>query len=144
MLDHDTDHRLTAWLELRKHINISPQPFKDLIEFWNEVPFVPLNHLVDPYNQYDWPTPWEIIVHNKYDDFTKAVMIGYTLLLTDRYKNSKVEIRTLVDNDQNMLYNTVYVDDHWVINYKDNQEVTASDIGPTLRLENLIELQRPR
>ena len=71
-------------------------------------------------------------------------MIGYTLLLTEQYKNSDVQIKTLVDTEFKRLYNVVYVDDTWALNYDDNKVVPASNIPTLYRLENLIGLKRPR
>ena len=144
MFNLDTDDRLTAWSNVRKQVETDPDPLQVVVDFWNETPFTPLNHLVDPYYQAGWPTPWEIIVHNKYDDFTKAIMIGYTILSTDRFKNSKVQIKTLVDNDQNRLYNVVCVDDVWALNLRDSEAVSIDNIPSLYRLENLVELSRPR
>jgi hypothetical protein len=144
MFNLDVDDRLTAWLNLRNHINDSSDPLKDAVEFWSSTPFTAYNHHIDPYYPASWPTPWEMIVHNKYDDFTKAVMIGYTLLLTDRYKNSSVQIKTLVDTNLKRLYNIACVDDMWALNYDDGNVVPLSNIPSLYSLENLVELKRPR
>lgn len=144
MFKLDVEDRLSAWSALRKDVDISSDPLQTLIDFWANTPFVPHNHNIDPYYSASWPTPWEIIVENKYDDFTKAVMIGYTLLLTNRFKDSKIEIQTLIDNEQNRLYNIVYVDDEWALNYQDNQVVAKNKVPSLYRLENLVELKRPR
>lgn len=71
-------------------------------------------------------------------------MMGYTLLLTERFKNSQIIIKTLVDNDQNKLYNVIYIDNTWVLNYKDFEPVSIKNIPESLRLENQVELARPR
>jgi hypothetical protein len=105
---------------------------------------VAFNHRIDPFYQASWPTPWEIIVENQYDDFTKAVMMGYTLLLTDRYKDSQVQIKTLVDTTKNRLYNVLCVDDTWALNYSDNEVVLVDNIPSLYNLENLVNLERPR
>jgi len=89
-------------------------------------------------------TPWEIIENNKYDDFTKALMIGWTLKLTNKYKNSKIELKTLVDSNRTREYNLIYVDDSWVINYNDNGPIPALEINDGFKLENLIEVSSPR
>ena len=138
------EDRLAAWSELRKHLDQSKDPLQDVVTFWSDIPFTPHNHNIDPYYQESWPTPWEIIADNRYDDFTKAIMIGYTILLTDRFKNSKVQIKTLVDNDQNRLYNIVCVDDLWALNFRDSEAVSIDNIPSLYRLENLVELSRPR
>lgn len=144
MFDLEVDDRLSAWSDLRTRINSSLDPLKDVVDFWASTPFCAHNHHIDPYYSGSWPSPWDIIVENKYDDFTKAVMIGYTLLLTDRYKNSSVQIKTLIDTNFKRLYNVVYVDDMWVLNYDDTAVLPVSNIPSLYRLENLIELKRPR
>jgi hypothetical protein len=144
MFDLDVDDRLSAWSELRKQVDVCHDPLQTVTDFWSETPFVAHNHKIDPFYPASWPTPWEMIVENRYDDFTKAVMIGYTLLLTERFKSSEVQIKTLVDSDMKRLYNVVYVDDTWVLNYDDRQAVRADNIPSLYNLENLVELNRPR
>ena len=144
MFTLEVEDRLAAWSELRKHLDQSKDPLQDVVTFWSDIPFTPHNHNIDPYYQESWPTPWEIIADNRYDDFTRAIMIGYTLLLTEQYKNSDVQIKTLVDTEFKRLYNVVYVDDTWALNYDDNKVVPASNIPTLYRLENLIGLKRPR
>jgi hypothetical protein len=143
MFDSAVDDRLSGWAELRKNIETSETPFEDVVDFWSAAPFTAFNHNIDPFYVASWPTPWEIIVENKYDDFTKAVMIGYSLLFTDRFKDSDIQIKTLVDTEGKRLYNVVYVDDSWVLNYKDSQVVLADKVPSLYNLENLIELKRP-
>ena len=144
MFDLDVDDRLSAWSELRKHIDTSQDPFRAVTEFWMQTPFIAHNHKIDPFYQASWPTPWEIIVENKYDDFTKAVMIGYTILLTEKFKNSDVQIKTLVDTQFKRLYNIVCVDNTWVLNYDDSQVLHVDNIPSLYSLENLVVLTRPR
>jgi len=144
MFKLDLDHRLAAWSNLRKTLEISDDPLQDLIDFWQHTPIIPNNVLVDPYHRASWPTPWEIIEYNRYDDFTKAIMMGYTLLLTERYKNSTIQLRTLVDKVRKRLYNVIYVDDEQVLNFSDTEAFSTSQIPEEFLLENLIELERPR
>ena len=144
MFKLDLESRFEAWSVLRKNIETSEQPFIDLLEFWGNPPFTAYNPLIDPYYQASWPTPWEIIMENKYDDFTKAIMIGYTLLLTNRFKDSIIEIKTLVDSTNSRLYNIVCIDNTFVLNYDDSNIVNIESIPENYRIENLIELKRPR
>jgi hypothetical protein len=144
MFELEIDDRFTAWSLLRKQIDESTTPLNDLIAFWSLTPFTAHNHNIDPYYPASWPTPWEIIVDNTYDDFTKAIMMGWTLLLTNRYKDSSICVKTLVDNDHNRLYNVVVVDNHWALNYQDNQVIDADSIPSLYRLENQVELVKPR
>jgi hypothetical protein len=138
------DDRLSAWTEVRRQVDSSQTPFQEIIDFWSKAPLLPVNPEIDPFYQSSWPTPWEIIENNRYDDFTKTVMMGYTVLLTEKFKNSKVEIRTLVDKDRKRLYNVVYIDDKWVLNFLDFEMIESDKISNSFRVENLILLQRPR
>jgi hypothetical protein len=144
MFDLDVDDRLSVWADFRKSINTSSDPLQDVAHFWESTPFTAHNHQIDPYYQASWPSPWEIIVENRYDDFTKAVMIGYTLLFTDRFKDSDIQIKTLVDTEGKRLYNIVYVDDTWALNYDDSKVMLANNIPSLYRLENLVVLKHTR
>ena len=144
MFNQSVDQRLTEWVNHRKRLDEVEDPLQEVWDFWHNAPFVPHNRNIDPYFQQSWPSPWEIISENKYDEFTRALMIGWTLKLTNKFKNSKIELRTLVDNLRAREYNLVYIDDSWVINYNDNGPVSISAITETVRLENLVELTIPR
>lgn len=144
MFDLDIDARLEAWSNLRKRINVSSDPLQEVVDFWAVTPFEPHNHRIDHYYDGNWPTPWEIIEQNHYDDFTKAIMIGYTLLLTEKYQESSIEIRTIVDNECKKLYNIVCVDNAWVLNYNDQTPVLMDNIPSLYNIENLVHLKRPR
>lgn len=143
MFEQSSEDRLTIWAEFRKNLSVSASPLQEVLDFWNHAPRIIHNHLVDPYNPRSWPTPWEIIVNNKYDDFTLSLMIAYTLKLSDRYKDSKIEIKTMVDSSKTVLYNLVYVDDSNILNYS-STPIKESEIDNELYLENLIEVIFPR
>jgi hypothetical protein len=144
MFNQSVDQRLTEWVNHRKRLDEVEDPLQEVWDFWHNAPFVPHNRNIDPYFQRSWPSPWEIIAENKYDEFTRALMIGWTLKLTNKFKNSKIELRTLVDNLRAREYNLVYIDDSWVINYNDNGPVNALTITETVKLENLVEITIPR
>jgi hypothetical protein len=140
MFDLQADERLSSWAQLRQHLETSNTPLKDVAEFWNRAPFVPYNRNVDPFNQRAWPTPWDIIVENQYDDFTKALMMSNTLKLSTRFKNDNIMIKTMVDPSQNKSYNIVIINNEKILNYIDNEVVDIENLPQTFLLENLIEL----
>lgn len=144
MFNQSVDQRLTEWVNHRRRLDEVEDPLQQVWDFWHSAPFVPHNRNIDPYFQRSWPSPWEIIEQNKYDEFTRALMIGWTLKLTNKFKNSKIEIRTLVDSSRSREYNLIYIDDNWVINYNDNGPVNVSEVVGSFRLENLVELSTPR
>jgi hypothetical protein len=144
MFDLDVDDRLSVWATHRRQLELCADPFTLVWEFWGTAPFIPYNPKVDPYYRASWPSPWEIIVDNRYDDFTKALMIGQSLKMTNRFANSHIEIRTLVDKINNRQYNIVSIDGEWVINYSDNGPTLLKNVPESFLLENIIELSSPR
>lgn len=144
MFEQSPNERLSTWKQFRESLETSSDPFLDVIQFWHPCPFIPFNKNIDPFNPNAWPTPWDILVENRYDDFTKALMMAYTLKYTDRFAKSDIQVRTLVDNAQKLAYNVVCVDDKWILNYDDNQPVAAASVLDSFRLENLTVVERPR
>jgi len=144
MFNQPVDERLTEWIEHRRELDQNSNPLQAVWDFWQPAPFIPHNRNIDPYHRKSWPTPWEIIETNRYDDFTKTLMMGWTLKLTKKYQNSKIEIKTLVDSNRTKEYNVLYIDDTWVLNYNDNGPVDATEITDAFKLENLIEVTSPR
>ena len=144
MFNKSIDDRLTEWINLRNLLDNTESPLQEVWDFWHRAPFIPHNIDIDPYYQGKWPSPWEIIEKNRYDDFTKSLMIAWTLKLTNKFKESKIELKTMTDADNQKLYNLIYIDENWVINYSDNGPVEVDDIRNDLRLENLINIASPR
>jgi len=144
MFKLDVDGRLSSWAELRTQLETCEDPFQTVTDFWVNAPYVPYNNQIDPFHQKSWPTPWEIIVHNKYDDFTKALMMAYSLKFTQRFNKSVIELRTCLDKSKNTYYNIVCVDNLWVINYYDNAVIPMEKLPDSFLVENLIEVQAQR
>jgi hypothetical protein len=144
MFNKTIDERLSLWANHRRSLEVSDTPLEDAWEFWKLAPYVQYNNLLDPHYHQSWPSPWEIIVHNKYDDFTRAVMIGMTLKLTNRYKDSQIKIETYLDKTKTSVYNIVNIDDIWLINYNDIGLVKFENLSEDFYLENIIKLEPPR
>jgi hypothetical protein len=144
MFELSIDDRLTHWAGLRLALETSETPIQDVWEFWKDCPFVPYNKQIDPLNRRLWPTPWEIIADNTYDDFTKALMIAWSLKITKRYADHYIEIKVLIDREHNRQYNVVCVENSWAINYSDNGPISMKDLPDSLLPENFIVLDIPR
>lgn len=144
MFNLPVDSRLTEWLNHRQHLEETENPLQEVWDFWSHAPYIPYNRNIDPYYQKSWPTPWEIIDHNKYDDFTKSLMIAWTLKLTKKFNNSVIEVKSLIDESNNRAYNLVFIDNNWVINYNDNGPVSVDSVPDSFRLENIVEVKAPR
>jgi hypothetical protein len=144
MFNLSAEDRLSSWADHRHHLENCEDPLTETFEFWKESPYIPYNNKIDPYNYRSWPTPWEIIVYNKYDDFTRTVMMAYSIKYTQRFEECLIEIRTLVDNKRSACYNIVCVDNEWAINYNDIGIIHMEEIPETFLVENLIEVGHPR
>lgn len=144
MFEKSIDERLSIWFNFRKDLEEISDPLRSISYFWGDAPQIVHNTKLDPYNPKSWPTPWEIIVRNKYDDFTIAVMMGYTLRLTKRFSYDKIEVRLMVDNSRKQLYNMLCVNEQTILNYKKYEPVDIQELGQDFYLENIIELVFPR
>lgn len=143
MFNKSADDRLSEWSEFRKSLDLVENPLEAVAEFWYSAPRITHNHKIDPYNYKTWPTPWEMIVDNRYDDFSLALMIGYTLKFSNKFKDHNIQVRTMVDKLKNKLYNLVFVNDEIVLNYS-NEVVKVNDIDENLYLDNLVDINQPR
>jgi hypothetical protein len=140
----EVENQLDDWIKFRQNLVNSISPLEDIADYWSKKTPIQYNHSIDPYYPGSWPSPWEIIAEGKYDDLTIAIMIGYTIKLTEQFKNSSVVIKIQVDLTRTRLYNLVYVDDMYVLNYDQFNVVKAQDIEDSFFLENLVELAKPR
>ena len=144
MFDLALDQRLEFWLKFRRSLESSTNPLQEVWDLWRLSPFIQYNSLIDPYNAYSWPTPWEIIEDNRYDEFTRALMMAWTLKMTDKFKDSAIFLKTMVDTGKKRQYNIVCIDNNWVLNYSDTGPVGMDFIPESFSLENLIEVRAPR
>jgi hypothetical protein len=140
MFELPIDDRLSSWAQLRTLVETAYDPYGLILEFWHTAPFVPYNKNINPHHPKSWPTPWEIIVENQYDDFTKALMIAYTLKFTEKFANSKIDIRMCVDKEKSAYYNIVCIDDITVLNYQDFEETSWNSLPKSFLVENVIEV----
>lgn len=144
MFNLEIDERISVWVNHRNNLETAQDPLQECWDFWKLAPFVPHNNKVDPFHQRGWPTPWEIIKENKYDEFTKALIIAWTLKLTDRFRDSPIQINFFVDKLNFRQYTLVFVDNKWIINYHDEHPILVSNFSDSLLLQNSIEILRPR
>jgi hypothetical protein len=144
MFKEEMDQRLHLWFEFRQTLEDSTVPLQDLVDFWDFCPRIAHNSLIDPNYPRAWPTPWEIVERNKYDDFTLALMMGWTLLLTERFSKSHIEIKVIIDDTSSRVYNVLCVDNSLALNFKDHTVVGVDSIPSLYRVENIVPLKRPR
>lgn len=138
------EERLSYWFNFRKGLEEDSKPFDSVAKLWGSAPLIIHNTKIDPYNPKSWPTPWDIISRNKYDDFTIAAMMGYTIKLTERFSKDHIVAKTMVDHSKKQLYNLLYINEEVILNYKKQTAVKTQDIKEDLYLENSINIIFPR
>lgn len=124
MFEKRYEQRLESWAEFRGSLEESDDPFRDVVEFYKQAPFVSIH--TDPWNQSIWPGPWELVHENQYDDFCRVLGMCYSLQLTDRFKGSSFEIHICTINNLGYLY-LLFVDD-FVLGYDDDKPIPRQEL----------------
>lgn len=137
MFDKNIEDRLRAWYDFRQHLETDEQPFKSTVELYNTAPISAF--CIDPYTPENWPTPWELLEENKYDEFGYILGIGYTLGLTERFSNSVKEIHITQDKDRSTSHYLFFVDDD-VIGYDRGSIIKKENLPDNLIVESVYSL----
>lgn len=132
MLSKRYEDRLSAWKKLRTQIDIESDPIQTAINFWSPIPESTRN--IDPYDSATWPEPWEMIEENSFCEYTKILAIGYTLMLTEKYKDWHYEIRVGLDRKQSKLYYMLLAGEH-VVGFEDGKSVHISKLPKNIHIE---------
>ena len=126
------EDRLIAWRVLRDKLTSESDPVQTAIDFWNNIPKTIRN--LDPYDSTTWPDPWEMIEENVYCEYTSTLAIGYTLMLTEKFKDWHYEIQVGLDKDQSKLYYMLIAGDQ-VIGLDQDKSVHIKDIPNNIHIE---------
>lgn len=123
--------RLLDWKILRNQVEVSQNPFFDVIDYWAKIPYV--SNYIDPHKPEKWPDPWKLVIDGKFDDLALALAVSYTIRLTLRFIDSKIMIHmSIIDKNKTPDY-FVTVDDNicidistrQLIDFKEFQRVTS-------------------
>jgi len=131
------EDQFSFWNKFRSRIEKIDAPLEETIKFWTKAPLV--NKHLDAYRPETWPDPWQIIKDGKYNDLTIAIMMGHTLKLTDRFKDSDIEIKQYLDMNNKVVYNTCVVDNK-ILNYQYGEIVVEEELPKDLVLQMAIPL----
>jgi|LauGreDrversion4_2_1035121.scaffolds.fasta_scaffold49947_3 hypothetical protein len=126
------EDRLIAWRGLREKLTSASDPVQTAIDYWNTIPKSIRN--LDPYDSATWPDPWEMIEENVYCEYTSTLAIGYTLMLTEKFKDWHYEIQVGLDKDQSKLYYMLIAGDR-VIGLDQEKSVHIKDIPNNIHIE---------
>jgi len=120
--------RLEAWRSFRDTLETDEKPFDLVAQLWGQAPFV--NNYLDPYYPDSWPDPWHLILDDKLDNLAIALGMCYTLKLTQRFSDAKVEIYKSTSDKKTSRYYLV-VNDTTVFNLEHGQVTSRKSLDKT-------------
>lgn len=123
---HGTD-RLTAWRDFRNKLETSNTPLEDVAEFWSQAPFV--GPYLNPNEPESWPDPWHLVLDSHWDDLAIVLGMLYTIKLTDRFKDTQLDIRSFTAKDGRPQYLLVVNNKH-VLNLEYRCVITVEEVPP--------------
>jgi hypothetical protein len=135
-LDTSLQTRIASWRKFRIQLEVSKDPFQDTINLWDTAPRI--DRYLEPWDSQHWPTPWELLKENRFCPIAIPLMMGWTLKLTDRFKQSNVLIKICIDHSVQRYYNVLYIDS-MVLNYE-HKPVDASTLPESLIVQYSKEL----
>jgi hypothetical protein len=128
----DFENRIAAWLAFRQELENHSEPLQRVIDFWNKAPIS--SRTCDPFDQSTWLKPWDLIEDNHFCEFSKILAIYYTLVLTDRFKDSYFEIQVVNDREAHEIRYLLFVDDY-VIGYFYNRAIMQDELPMDLNIQ---------
>ena len=84
--------RLKDWQHIRSIVNDLDEPIDYLLEVFKLCPRTKTN--TDIYKKETWLTGWQLIERNEYDLFDICLLLSYTIILTEHFKNKDVMIHS--------------------------------------------------
>jgi len=139
VLHEEYEIKLSRWQNFRNELETSINPFEDVVTYYNTKKRCKLSS--NPWDQANWPNPWELLEVNKYCDFTLTLASCYTLQLTDKFKDCKFEIHISIDNVNEELLYPLYVDDK-ILCYNYDGVVQNSDLPTTIISQRIYKMPR--
>lgn len=140
MFDLQYEDRLRAWRDFRNYLEESRKPIQDTINFVNQAPVGKLE--LNLWNNSEWPQPWELVEATRFSEQAKILLICYTLQLTERFADQKVEIHigSRVENNDDLLF-LLYIGEY-VVGYIYDIPVPVSDLPKSLVSQRIYTMPR--
>ena len=126
MYDLKFEDKVKVWKDLRNTIEVSSRPFDLLNQFIKELPRS--SRKENPWDPNSVAEPWHLIENSSFTEYEIALLCAYTLQLTDRFSDAKVEIHISKDIKEDTNMYLVYLDGSIVLGY--NNEVFTSNLIP--------------
>ena len=131
------EDKVRVWRDLREDLESAYEPFRVLNDFINKLPRS--NRKQNPWDPESVILPWHLIENNSFTEYEIALLSAYTLQLTDRFSDAKVEIHISKDIDKEVNMYLVYLDGSIVLGY--NEEVSSiNSIPQSIVSQKVIQL----
>lgn len=132
-----TQTTFSSWYKLRQQLETVEDPLILVAKFFHRLPRT--KWYTDPYDQTNWPTPWELIEENEYCEFNLILGMCYTLQLTERFKKSKPLINVAIDTINKTVYYLLLIEDK-VYGYVEEEWVGATTLPKTLKMQKIYSM----
>jgi hypothetical protein len=136
MFTKNYEEQLASWKSFRDSLETTETPFEDVVQQYAKAPGTRLT--CDPWDQKNWPGPWELLQENQYCEFGTVLGMCYSLQLTDRFKGSKFEIHISTNREKSETHYLLIVDDHTVVGYK-GRVICKEDLPDALYSQRIYE-----
>ena len=124
-------------LDLRDDLESSPRPFDLLNKFIKDLPRS--SRKENPWDPKSVAEPWHLIENSSFTEYEIALLCAYTLQLTDRFSDAKVEIHISKDIEEDVNMYLVYLDGSIVLGYN-NEVFTSNSIPQSIVSQKVIQL----
>ena len=120
------EDKVKVWRDLRNQLESAARPFDLLNQFVKSLPRS--SRKENPWDPKSVAEPWHLIENSSFTEYEIALLCAYTLQLTDRFIDAKVEIHISKDIKEDTNMYLVYLDGSIVLGY--NNEVFTSNLIP--------------
>ncbi len=134
--------RLEDWQSIRDVVNEAEDPFDILINIFQHCPRTKTN--TDIYKKDTWLTPWQLIEKNEYDLVDISLLVSYTVLLTDNFKDENVKIHTVYKKEfksNNQKFNYIIEMKNTLINTHTMAKLSKSEFDKNYILQYTTHIQ---
>ena len=131
------EDKVKVWKDLRDDLESSPRPFDLLNKFIKDLPRS--SRKENPWDPKSVAEPWHLIENSSFTEYEIALLCAYTLQLTDRFSDAKVEIHISKDIEEDVNMYLVYLDGSIVLGYN-NEVFTSNSIPQSIVSQKVIQL----
>lgn len=133
------EDRLKAWKSFRETLELSPDPFQDVIDFYNKAPRTSIH--ADPYDRSTWPDPWELLKENLYCDFCCVLGMCYSLQLTERFSATDCEIHIGIDREESRTVYLLHIENK-VLGWYYEHAISTQQLPKTFEIEKQYHMEK--